>query len=123
MAIGTYSIGVHIFFQQYCVDQYIKIKTDQLRFIKDHQAEIRTEHFSGVVDALEKGVSEGKDVGKKIYLPATFIGGPRNMKSKYLNVVALVQHYGQPSLLITVTCNAKWPEITLALFSGQTSAD
>ena len=66
---------------------------------------------------------EGNEVGKKVILPASFIGGPRDMKSRYLDAMSLVQHFGKPTLFITVTCNPEWDEITSALLPGQTSQD
>ena len=42
-------------FQQYCVDQYIKIETDKLRWFQMNQGKIRTEAYLGVVDAIERG--------------------------------------------------------------------
>ena len=75
------------------------------------------------MDGLSNGITEGEEVGKKLYLPASFTGGPLNKKSKYLDSMALVAHFGRPSLFITVTCNPKWPEITEALLPGQTSDD
>ena len=37
-------------FQQYCVDQYCKIETQRLKFLRDHQAQLRTAAYSGFMD-------------------------------------------------------------------------
>ncbi|KAK8933803.1 hypothetical protein KSP39_PZI015526 [Platanthera zijinensis] len=34
-----------------------------------------------------------------------------------------MQQYGRPDVFVTMTCNALWPEITDALYSGQTAQD
>jgi hypothetical protein len=37
--------------------------------------------------------------------------------------MAIVRYFGRPTLFITFTANPKWPEITLHLDPGQTTAD
>ncbi|XP_021751366.1 uncharacterized protein LOC110717036 [Chenopodium quinoa] len=46
-----------------------------------------------------------------VVLPPTYIGGPRDMKKRYFNAMALVQRFGKPDLFVTMTCNTNWPEI------------
>lgn len=46
-----------------------------------------------------------------IILPSSFVGSPRNMYQNYLDAMAIVQHFGKPSLFVTMTCNPKWKEI------------
>ncbi|KAF8087130.1 hypothetical protein N665_0598s0014 [Sinapis alba] len=53
-----------------------------------------------------------EEQGKEYMIPATFTGGPRYMKNKYLDAMAICKHFGFPDLFITFTCNPKWPEIT-----------
>lgn len=57
--------------------------------------------------------------GRRVVLPASFIGGPRDMKARYQDAMALVQNLGKPDLFITVTCNPDWPGIKENLFDGQ----
>ena len=45
------------------------------------------------------------------------------MKSCYLDAMSLVQHFGKPTLFITVTCNSDWEEIKAELLPGQKSQD
>ena len=49
--------------------------------------------------------------GKRIILPSSFIGGPRNMSQLYQDAMALIRKHGRPDLFITFTCNPKWPEL------------
>ncbi|XP_027157485.1 uncharacterized protein LOC113759078 [Coffea eugenioides] len=42
---------------------------------------------------------------------ASFIGGPRDMRRRYLDAMSLVQRYGKPDIFLTMTCNPSWPEI------------
>lgn len=50
-------------FQQYCVDQYVKIETNRLNYIAFNQADFRVEQFYGVVDAVQNGFLRGNDAG------------------------------------------------------------
>ena len=52
------------------------------------------------------------DVGKALtILPSSFHGGPRWMKRKFQNAMALVTRYGKPDFFITFTCNPNWEDI------------
>lgn len=110
-------------FQQYVVDMYIKLETTRLDFYKTQQSHIRSELYQGIVDIVNAGETRGDKVGKRIVLPSTFIGGPRDMRRRYLDAMNLVQHFGKPDLFITMTCNAEWKEIKEELMEGQLSQD
>ena len=45
-------------------------------------------------------------------LPRSFPGGDSDMMRRYLNAMAIVQHFGKPDYFITMTCNLQWQEIT-----------
>lgn len=60
-------------------------------------------------------------IGQKIILPSSFIGSPRNMQQNYLDAMSVVQHFGKPSLFITMTCNPNWPEIKNSLLPSQSA--
>ncbi|XP_071926211.1 uncharacterized protein [Coffea arabica] len=97
--------------QQFSVDVYVKIETSRLNFHRNKQREVRSEILKGVIDGMSTGCSTGNDVGRRIYLPASFIGGPRDMRRRYLDAMALVQKFGKPDLFLTMTCNTMWKEI------------
>ncbi|KAL4568233.1 hypothetical protein LXL04_023840 [Taraxacum kok-saghyz] len=63
------------------------------------------------VDAMTSGETKASSIGKRVVLPANFIGGPRNMRQKYIDAMALVQKFGKPDIFVTMTCNPNWPEI------------
>ena len=50
-------------------------------------------------------------------------GLDRDMQKRFLNAMAIVQHYGKPEYFITMTCNPYWEEITSNLEVGQTLQD
>ena len=45
------------------------------------------------------------------------------MQAIFQDAMAIVGHYGRPSLFITFTANPKWEEIERELYPGQTAAD
>ncbi|GAA0147726.1 hypothetical protein LIER_36573 [Lithospermum erythrorhizon] len=106
-------------FQQYRVDNYIKIESMPLQFLKTNQKNTRREYYQGVQDSVISGVISRGKVGKGVYLPATFIGGPRDMRHRYLDLMALVQEYGRPDIFLTMTCNPNWLEIKERLQPGK----
>ncbi len=85
----------------------MKIESQRLQYLRFHQSTLRAEQY----DQLQEWASnthEGRGVGRRMILPGSFVGGPRDMFSRYLDAMALVRAYGKPDLFITVTCNPKW---------------
>lgn len=99
-------------FQQYLVDVFTCIEDSRLQFYATHQETLRSEYVGGLYDALSKGDRESRSVGKRVFLPASFTGGPRYMYSHYQDALAICRVHGNPQYFITFTCNFKWPEIT-----------
>jgi hypothetical protein len=64
-------------FQQYVVDQYLRVEHENLLFIRKHQAEFPAECYQGIVDAMQE--DNGACIGHCIDLLATFIGSPQYM--------------------------------------------
>ncbi|GMF37851.1 unnamed protein product [Phytophthora fragariaefolia] len=62
-------------------------------------------------------------VGKRIVLPDSHSGSPRNMYKHYQESMAIVREYGKPDAFITMTCNPKWLEIIVLLPDEQTGQD
>ena len=62
-------------------------------------------------------------VGKRILLPATFGGSPRDLHQCYLDAMAIVAKFGRPDLFITMTANPNWEEVRKNLRRGETAAD
>lgn len=110
-------------FLQYIDDMYIKIENTRLDYLRKNQAQIRSELYQGVADSVSDGNRSAASIGRRVILPASFIGGPRDMRCRYLNPMTLVQNYGKPDLFITITCNPNWPEIQSHLTPTQTAQD
>ena len=63
------------------------------------------------MDTMSNGECSAANVGRHIRLPPSFISGLRDMKKRYLNVMALVQRYDKPDIFLTINYNANWVEI------------
>ncbi|CAN0874970.1 ATP-dependent DNA helicase PIF1 [Linum grandiflorum] len=55
-----------------------------------------------------------RDPTKKIINPSSFTGSVRYMQQLYQDAIAVCNHFKNPDLFITFTCNAQWPEIVNA---------
>ncbi|XP_073139037.1 uncharacterized protein [Henckelia pumila] len=109
--------------QQYVVNNYVKIETQRLRWIRSNQRNIRSELYQGLQDCLDGGENNAGNVGHRIVLPSSFSGSPRDMYQRYQDAMTLVQTYGKPDLMITMTCNPNWSEIKNQLYHGQSPQD
>ncbi|XP_019264032.1 PREDICTED: uncharacterized protein LOC109241725 [Nicotiana attenuata] len=105
-------------FQQYSVDEYIKLETQRLDFVTFNQDLFRMSMLQGLLDILRLGERDASNVGKQTFLPNSFVGGPRDMRQRYMDAIALVQSFGKPDLFITMTCNPSWMEIEEHLSSS-----
>nr|XP_027091801.1 uncharacterized protein LOC113712521 [Coffea arabica] len=90
---------------------YIKIESQRLDYYRSRQQLIRREELQGIMDSVIAGHCQGSKIGQRVILPASFIGGPRDMRRRYVDAMALVQKFGKPDLFITMTCNPSWPEV------------
>ena len=83
------------------------------------------EVYSGAKDAMKKSEGDGnvRNVGKRVILPSSFIGGDRYMHQEYLDSIGLYQCYGHPHGFATMTCNPNWHEIQENLRDGETPLD
>jgi hypothetical protein len=97
------------------VDVFSTIEANRLQFFIDHQPELRAESVDGIVDAIDRGVTDGDSVGKRMILPASFTGGRTYMVMNYQDAMAICRVYGSPDLFVTYTCNSKWQEIAEAI--------
>ena len=110
--------------QQFIVDAYVKTEAARLSYIMQHQAQLRVDRYTGLMDHINsQAAAQGLDVGKIVILPSSFPGSPRNMQQQYQDSMAIVTNKGRPDLFVTYTCNPKSREITENLYNGQTAAD
>ena len=48
---------------------------------------------------------------------------PRDMHRRYQDLTAIVRKFGKPDLMLALTCNLQWPQITAALLESDKPAD
>lgn len=106
--------------QQYVVDQYAKIESNNLSYIRTNQSALRADCYDRIRESLERGCQR---IGRRVVLPSTFTGSPRQMLQLFQDSMALVRKYGKADLFVTVTCNPKWKAITDQLLLNQTAQD
>ncbi|XP_020090993.1 uncharacterized protein LOC109712000 isoform X3 [Ananas comosus] len=99
-------------FQQFVVDAYTMIESQRLSYIRSHQKNLRVEIYKGLSEAFLRGETSASSLGKRTILPSSFTGGARYMIQNYQDAMAICKWAGYPDLLITFTCNPKWPEMT-----------
>mgnify|MGYP004708606825 CR=1 FL=1 len=91
--------------QQFALDICIKIETCRLDDCRRRQNEVRIEILQRVIDSLSIGEIDGNKVGLEIVLLASVIGGPKDMRCRYIDAMALVHKYGKPDYFLTMTWN------------------
>ncbi|CAN1187173.1 ATP-dependent DNA helicase PIF1 [Linum perenne] len=95
--------------QHFCIDVWTTIEEDRLRYVRDHQKELRADMY------------KGRGMGNVI-LPSTFTGGPRYMHQLYLDATAICQCFGNPDLFITFTFQKRGlPHVHILLWLCQES--
>jgi len=105
--------------KQAIVDARAMEDEDRLMFIARNQDKLRAEYLQGIFDAVEKGLSDANQIGKRTLLPSSHTGSRRYVIQNYHDGIAICRVYGPPDLFITFTCNSKWPEITATILEGQ----
>jgi hypothetical protein len=68
-------------YQEWGVDQYNKVESQQLFYIRNNQGPLRATIYCGVVDAVTNNDANIDNLGRLIVLPSSFIGGHQHMAS------------------------------------------
>ena len=108
---------------QYVVDQYAKIESERLLYIRNIQKKLRADDYVHLQDALGKEDVDPTALGKIVILPASYTGSPRYLQQRTQDAMAYVRQFGRPDLFITFTCNPQWPEVINNLFPRQRAHD
>jgi len=112
-------------FQQYLCDVWVSTDQNRLRWIENNQSKLHASLYSGLEDAIANADENINldNIGRRVVLPSSYVGGPRYMNQLFQDAMAIARFYGGFDLFITLTTNPAWPEITNALFLGQTAVD
>ena len=110
-------------FQQFVVDAWAACDQNKLSWLRNNQAKLRGALYNGLANVLQQGDINPEEVGRRVVLPSSYVGGDTFMQQLYQDSMALVRHFGKPSQFITYTANPMWAEIEDELFPGQTVID
>lgn len=110
-------------FQKYVCLSFTKAEQQRFNFVEKNQAKLRTEVYRNIVDNMTGADVDASKIGRQIILPTTHIGSPRDLHSRFQDVMATVRKYGKPHLFITMTCNPMWKEIQGELLQAQRAED
>lgn len=112
-------------FQTYLVDMFACIDQERLRFIRSQQPKLRTTLLNGIEDALSLNDDrvDLNQLGQRIILPSSYLGGPRDMHQRYLDGMAIAHHFKKIDIFLTMTANPGWPEIRREVLYGQQVTD
>jgi hypothetical protein len=84
---------------------------------------IRAKRYHSIVETLKASEARASEVGRLTVLPRNFNGGEHDVQGRFLDAMTLVQRFGKPDYLITMTCNPYLEEVSTELFLGQTLQD
>ncbi|XP_054290778.1 uncharacterized protein LOC129005795 [Macrosteles quadrilineatus] len=123
--------------QAWQVEMFARYEEQKLRYIKFTQLKNTDSALRvGPVDEIRNAQQVLNDIARdetvqgeggvqagKVYLPSSFTGGPRYMKVKYEDAMAIVSRLGSPTFFLTFTYNATWGENKKACPCGGTRSD
>ncbi|KAJ2924672.1 hypothetical protein H1R20_g12432, partial [Candolleomyces eurysporus] len=112
-------------FCRYVVDMYASVDQQRLMWIQRNQTRFRAARLNHLQDANmnDPDNMDAAEIGQRVFLPSSYIGGPRNMAQNYQDAMAIARFYGKVDIFLTMTTNPKWPEIERELLPGQTAYD
>ena len=112
-------------FQQYIVDAWAVCEHQKLFWLRlrNNQKHLCADLYNGLVDVSQQGDVEPATIERTVILPSSYTGGDRFMQQLYQESMAIVRHFGRPTIFITFTTNPKWKEIVDELLPGQTAVD
>jgi len=102
-----------LLFQQYLVDQWVKVEHQRLEYIRNNQTKMKKELYQGLAAAV--AANDARRAGNYTVLPSSVVGTDRYMAQGFQDAMAIVNAYGKPSLFVTMTCNPAWEEIESCL--------
>ena len=80
--------------------------------------------YSSIADAIVEGDQvNAANLERRFILSSSYHDDPRFMAELYYDSMAIVRHFGKPSLFITFTANIDWAEIIGELLPSQVAFD
>ena len=110
---------------RYAVDMFASMDQQRLSWIERNQSMFRLARYNNLEDAVmaDPDNMDLNEIGQRVFLPSSYIGGPRNMGQCFQDSMAVARYYRKVDLFVTMTTNPNWEEIQRELLPGQTSYD
>lgn len=66
-------------FQKFLVDSFSTIEYVRLKYMRDHQKDLRVDMYKGLTKVILRGETDATTTRKRIVLLSSFVGGARYM--------------------------------------------
>ncbi|ELP83986.1 hypothetical protein EIN_124670 [Entamoeba invadens IP1] len=86
---GSEILHMYRLTQQFIVDAFLRIETNNLNYIKSHQPKLKSELYCELQDQMNDGNNNKEAKGKRVILPSTFPNSPRNMHQKCADAMSI----------------------------------
>ena len=108
-----------ILFQQLVCDAWASIDQCNLTWASNNQTTLRADLYQGLRDRMNEDAA-GENLAQVgcVILPSTHKDSTHYMQQLPQDSLATCHKYKKPDLLLTMTANGSWPEITQNLLPG-----
>ncbi|KAL8570963.1 hypothetical protein ACOMHN_037823 [Nucella lapillus] len=90
------------------MDMYAKVEQERLSYLFTHQGQHRAASYVALRDHVQGGDAanppNAADIGQRIVLPSSFVGGPRYMHKRTQDAMTYVRRFGRTDKFITFKC-------------------
>ena len=90
--------------QEFLCMMFSKAEQQRYNWLEMNQRQLRMDLYTNVVDHVGQSDVRIQDIGRKVILPATHIGSPRDMQARFQVTMAVVREKEKADLFITGTC-------------------
>lgn len=98
--------------QFYICIRALIVEHNEIHHIKEVQDRLRHVNYVEFRRIVrERILAQGARPGAMYIAPTTFRGSNRHMEKGFRQLNAYIQHFGEPSLFLTVTSNPRWEQI------------
>ncbi|KAH3731467.1 ATP-dependent DNA helicase pif1 [Pelomyxa schiedti] len=106
--------------QQWVLDQWFRIEDQRLDY-QQNQSNTRLATVDEFVAAESEGLPT-EQIGRRVFLTSSFVGGYRYKQLNLEDAMALVYTRGPPTFMITLTMNPRHPEILAHIGPEETAS-
>ncbi len=110
--------------QAFQIESMLQVEANNLEFLKYNPDKLKLANYTNLNNYMKKKAeAKGYEIGKTFILPSTFKNSARMKKKCFHDTVQMSMKLGKPALLITFTCNPRWPEIERYVIDGRSYTD